>query len=164
LLKAGVSPNVADADGVPALMAATLFADADTVELLLSRGADPNRTGPGGATALMWAAPDVEKVRRLLNHGANVNARSETDRTALLVAASYPATVNALRLLLDRGADLRAEDRGGSTALSLAIRSASVDVVQFLVERGLDPARLSPLAARAGVARYDLPTIDYLMS
>jgi N-acyl-D-amino-acid deacylase len=164
LLKAGVSPNVADADGVPALMAATLFADADTVEFLLSRGADPNRTGPGGATALMWAAPDVEKVRRLLNHGANVNARSETDRTALLVAASYPATVNALRLLLDRGADLRAEDRGGSTALSLAIRSASVDVVQFLVEKGLDPARLSPLAARAGVARYDLPTIDYLMS
>ena len=91
LLKAGVSPNVADADGVPALMAATLFADADTVELLLSRGADPNRTGPGGATALMWAVPDVEKMRRLIDHGANVNARSETDRTALLVAASYPA-------------------------------------------------------------------------
>jgi hypothetical protein len=145
-------------------MAATLFANADMLELLLARGADPNRTGPGGATALMWAVPDVEKMRRLISHGANVNARSETDRTALLVAASYPATVNALRLLLDRGADLRAEDRGGSTALSLAIRSASVDVVQFLVEQGLDPKALSPFAARAGVARYDLPTIDYLMS
>src|SRR5438128_1304726 len=61
LLKGGVSPNTADPDGVPALMAATLFANADMVELLLARGADPNRIGPGGATALMWAAPDVNK-------------------------------------------------------------------------------------------------------
>jgi len=164
LLKSGINANAADSDGVPALMAAALFGNADMVELLLAYGADPNRTGPGGATALMWAAPDVEKIRRLVNHGANVNARSDTDRTALLVAASYPGTVNALQLLLDRGADLRAEDRGGSTALSLAVRSASVDVARFLVEKGLDPNSLSPLAARAGVARYDLPTIDYLMS
>jgi ankyrin repeat protein len=164
LLKSGANPNAADPDGVPALMAAALFANADMMELLLARGADPNRTGPGGATALMWAAPDIEKMRRLIDHGAVVNARSETERTALLVAASYPGTVNVLGLLLDHGADLRAEDRGGSTALTLAIRSASVDVVRFLVEKGLDPKALSPLAARAGVARYDLPTIDYLMS
>ena len=30
----------------------------------------------------MWAVPNVEKVRVLLEHGANVNARSETDRAA----------------------------------------------------------------------------------
>jgi ankyrin repeat protein len=152
-----------DTDGVPAAMAVTLFANADMLELLLARGADPNRTGPGGATALMWAVPDVEKMRRLISHGANVNARSDTDRTALLVAASYPGTVTHIQLLLDRGADLRAEDRGGSTALSLAIRSASVDVVRFLVDKGLDPKAISPLALRPGLARYDLPTVDYLM-
>jgi N-acyl-D-amino-acid deacylase len=164
LLKAGASPKAVDADGVPALMAATLFANADVVELLLSRGADPNRAGPGGATALMWAAPDVEKMRRLIEHGANVNARSQTDRTALLVAASYPGTVNALRLLVDHGADLRAEDRGGSTALALAVRSSSVDVVRWLAEKGLDPRTLTPLALRAGFARNDLPTTDYLLN
>jgi len=164
LLKAGASVNAVDADGVPAVMAATLFTDADTVELLLSRGADPNRAGPGGATALMWAAPDVEKMRRLIDHGANVNARSETDRTALLVAASYPGTVNALRLLIERGADLRAEDRGGSTALALAVRSSSVEVVHWLVGKGLDLRALQPLALRAGFARNDLPTTDYLLN
>jgi len=164
LLKSGANVNSTDPDGVPALMAAVLFAGADTVELLLSHGADANRTGPGGATALMWAVPNAEKMQRLISHGANVNARSETERTALLVAASYPATVNALRLLLDSGADLRAEDRGGSTALSLAIRSASVDVVHFLVEKGLDPRALPPLALRAGFARNDLPTTDYLLT
>jgi N-acyl-D-amino-acid deacylase len=164
LLKTGANANAVDGEGVPVLMTATLFANADMLELLLARGADPNRAGPGGATALMWAVPDVEKMQRLIAHGAAVNARSDTDRTALLVAASYPSTVNAIRVLLDRGADLHAEDRGGSTALSLAIRSGSIDVVRFLAEKGLDPRALPPLALRAGFARNDLPTTDYLLT
>jgi ankyrin repeat protein len=164
LLKAGANANAVDGEGVPVLMTATLFANADMLELLLARGADPNRTGPSGATALMWAVPDVEKTQRLIAHGADVNARSDTDRTALLVAASYPSTVNVIRLLLDHGADLRAEDRGGSTALSLAIGSGSIDVVRFLVEKGLDPRALPPLALRAGFARNDLATTDYLLT
>jgi len=164
LLKAGASPNATDPDGTPALMAATLFADAGMVDVLLARGADPNRAGPGGATALMWAVPDVDKVRRLLGRGAMVNAQSETQRTALLVAASYPGTVSLLRLLLDRGADLRARDVTGATALALAVRSADVEVVRFLVEKGLDPNALSAQAQRQGFARYDLPTVDYMWS
>jgi len=164
LLKAGANPNVVDADGTPAIMGATLFGGADLVKLLLDRGADPNRTGVGGTTALMWAVPNLEKVRLLVEHGANVNARSETDRTAFLVAASYPRTLDVLRLLLDRGADLRAQDRSGATALALAVRSADIDVVRFLVEKGLDLNALTVGARRAGVARNDLPTADYLVS
>jgi ankyrin repeat protein len=160
----GASVNAVDADGVPALMAATLFADAQMVELLLTRGADPNRTGPAGTTALMWAVPSVEKARLLIAHGANVNARSDTDRTPLLVAASYPRTVDVLRVLLDRGADLRAQDRAGTTALALAVRSADVEVVRFLVEKGLDPSALSPGALRSGFARYDRSTTEYVMT
>ena len=164
LLTSGVSPNVADADGTPALMAATLFANAEMVELLLKRGADPNKADASGSTALMWAVPDVEKVRALVARGANVNAKSNTERTPLLVAASLPRTVDVLRILLDRGAGLRAQDQAGTTALALAVRSADVDVVRFLVERGLDPNALSAGARRAGFARHDLPTLDYLMS
>ena len=164
LLKAGADPNVVDAGGTPALMGATLFGGADLVKLLLDRGADPNRAGVGGTTALMWAVPNLEKVRLLVGHGANVNARSETDRTAFLVAASYPRTLDVLRLLLDRGADLRAQDRSGATALALAVRSADIDVVRFLVEKGLDPNALTVGARRAGVLRNDLPTARYLIS
>ena len=164
LLKSGVSPNVVDAEGTPALMAATLFANARTVELLLQHGADPNRTGASGTTALMWAVPDLEKVGLLLARGANVNAQSETERTPLLVAASYPGTGDVLRLLLDRGANLHAQDRGGATALALAVRSADVEVVRFLVDRGLDPNGLGAAARRAGFARYDLPITEYLIS
>jgi ankyrin repeat protein len=164
LLKAGASPDAVDVDGTPALMAATLFGDGGLVKLLLDRGADPKRPGPGGTTALMWAVPDSEKVRLLLARGADVNARSETGRTALLVAAGYPRTVDVLQVLLSGGADLRAQDKAGTMALALAARSSDIDVVRFLVERGLDPNTLTPGARRAGIARNDLATADYLLS
>jgi len=164
LVARGASPNARDAQGIPALMAAALFADADMMELLLKRGADPNLADESGATALMWSMPDRAKVQRLVDRGAAVDARSESGRTALLVAASYPGTVDVLRLLLARGADLRAQDRAGTTALALAVRSADVDVVRFLVERGLKPEALNPGARRAALARNYRPTIDYLIS
>ena len=153
-----------DGDGTPAVMAAALFGDARLVQVLLSHHADPNVKGPGGTTALIWAVPDIQKVRTLLDHGAAVNAKTETERTALLVAASYPRTSGLLRLLLERGADLRAQDRGGATALSLAVRSADIDVVRFLVDRGLDPTALAFPERRVAFARWDRPTTDYLMS
>lgn len=164
LLKAGASPNIVDADGTPALMAATLFGDADLVKLLLDRGADPNRAGVGGTTALTWAVPHIAKVRLLLDHGANIHAQADTGRTAFLVAASYPRTVELLRLMLERGADLRARDRASATALDLAVRSADVDVVRFLVERGLDLNALTPGSREQALRRNDLPTVEYLMS
>lgn len=164
LLKAGANPNIVDADGTPAVMAATLFGDAGLVKLLLDSGADPNRAGIGGTTALMWAVPNIEKVRLLLARGANVNAQSETGRTAFLIASSYPRTVNLLRLMLERGADLRAQDRASATALALAVRSADVDVVRFLVERGLDLNALTAGSRQTAFRRNDLPTIDYVMS
>src|SRR5207247_8771167 len=113
---------------------------------------------------LMLAVPDLAKVRLLVTHGANVNARPENDRTALLVAASYPQTVDLLPLLLDHGADLRAQDKGGATALALSLRSADVEVLRFLVERGLDPNALARSAQSAGVARHDRASASYLPS
>jgi len=167
LLSRGLDPNVRDAEGTPALMAAALFAGADCVQLLLDRGANPNAADAAGATALMWAIPDVAKVKLLVAHGADVNAQSvNLRRTPLLVAASYPGTVAILQLLVDRGADIHAKDRSGSHALGRATLNADAAVVRFLVEHGCDPNE--PGYPGGGnsrrFARHDLPIIDYLMS
>jgi len=69
-----------------------------------------------------------------------------------------------LKALLDHGADLNVKDKGGATALAFAVRASDIDVVRFLVERGLDPKGLTPGTRRAAFARYDLPTTEYLMS
>ena len=166
LLDGGASPNARDAEGTPALMAAALYTGVDAVKLLLDHGADPNGSNVAGATALMWAIPDLAKVRVLVEHGANVNARSTTlQRTPMLVAASYPGTVEILRLLLSKGADIHAKDKSGVHALGRAATYADVDVVRFLVEHGCDPNEEGYGGARLRLyARHHLPTIEYLTS
>src|SRR5437879_6026552 len=62
-----------DVRGATALMYASLYADPACVKLLLDKGADSNAYDATGATALMWAAREPEKIRLLLAHGANVN-------------------------------------------------------------------------------------------
>src|SRR5262245_4045448 len=47
------------ARGATPLMAAALYGDAARMKRLLRAGADPNATNVAGATALMWAVPDV---------------------------------------------------------------------------------------------------------
>jgi len=166
LLDGGANPNERDAGGTPALMAAALYAGADCVKLLLDRGADPNVANAAGATALMWAIPNLAKAELLVEHGANVNARSANlGRTPLLVAASYPGDVDILQLLVSKGADIHAKDKSGTHALGRAASYADVGVVRFLVEHGCDPNEDGYGAARLRLyARHHLPTIEYLMS
>lgn len=164
LLAISVRAQTTDTD-IPPIMRATLFSDAAGVEELLKGGADPNQTDSAGATALMWAVPDIEKARRLLARGANVNARSANlGRTPFLIAAGYPGSVDVLTLLLERGADLRAKDTAGFSALAAAMVSADLEVVRFLIARGLDPNDVPVGATRSAFARSRPGMIEYLMS
>ena len=167
LLDQGVRADSKDSEGTPALMAATLYSSADLVKLLLDRGANPNVTNAVGATPLMWAIPDLAKVKALLEHGADVNAKSKNlGRTPLLVAASYPGSVEVLKLLLSKGADLHAKDDARMHALGRAVVSSDVSVVRFLVESGIDPNEegygLNPSPRL--YPRHYLPSIEYLQS
>jgi ankyrin repeat protein len=152
-----------------ALFQAVQQAGATEVKRLLDLGANVNAVNEAGATPLMWAIPDLAKVRLLVEHGANVNAVSKNlGRTPLLIAAGYPNTVPVLELLLDKGADLRARDRSGENALRKAARFSDVSVVRFLHEQGMnvnEPSGGSPAltVATAAQGRHYAPTIEYLL-
>jgi ankyrin repeat protein len=71
---------------LPAVSRAAWSGDADAVKVLLTRGADPNRTRTGGLTPLMVAAlADLEGtiVRTLLDAGATASTTDDTGRTGL---------------------------------------------------------------------------------
>jgi len=93
--------------GVEPWIETMIFGTRDEVRKLLDGGLDPNAaTKSGGTTALMMAAPDVEKMTLLLDRGADVNARANTRYSALMVAAQHQEGDAAINLLLDRGAQV----------------------------------------------------------
>ena len=118
-----------------------IFGSAADVKKLLDAGLDPNSaTKSGGTTALMMAAPDVAKITLLIDRGANVNARSETKYTALMVAAQYGThSTPAIRLLLARGADA-SQSQGrplfNADPLFLAAYGGNADVLPDLLKAG----------------------------
>ena len=93
--------------GVEPWVEPMLFGSVADVRKLLDSGLSPNvATKSGGTTALMMAAPDVEKMRLRIERGADVNARARSRFSALMVAAQYQEGDAAINLLLDRGAQV----------------------------------------------------------
>ena len=96
--------NARGPDGATPLMYAALYADAELLRAMLQAGGNPNITSDSGATALMWAVEDRDKVTLLLDAGADVNATSGFGRTALSLANLHGEGVATAELLLARGA------------------------------------------------------------
>jgi len=119
-----------------------LFGSAADVKKLIDGGFDPNsRTKTGGITALMLAAPDVEKMKLLIDRGANADARSNDRFSALLVSAQYPGSSAAMNLLLDHGAKVRLPKGQGAAMFNafptfLATFSGDADMVPRLLKDG----------------------------
>ena len=134
--------------GSTPLMAAALYGDAESVRLLLERGADPNVPNDAKATALMYAVESTEKTRLLLDHGADPNARSEDGQTPLLVAASRPGALSVVKLLLDHGANPSSQNPASGSPLTLAAAAGDADLIKLLLERGAPKNRL-PLGQAA---------------
>jgi ankyrin repeat protein len=153
----------------------------DIVRLLLDRGANPNATlktpllmrqhngGDGslgeGATPLMRAAKvsDTTLIRMLLDKGADPNLRLRNQTTALMIAASRAGrnpgpeknTIDAIAIMLAKGADVNAVNDNGESALHIAVGRGD-SLVRFLVENGAtldlkDKAGRMPLDVAMGV-------------
>lgn len=132
--------NARGPEGSTPFMYAALYGDAAFLERLLKKGADVNARNDIRATALMWAATDMEKTRVLLAHGADVNARSDSARTPLMIAAGKPGGAPIVKLLLDHGANPNPNGNpaGESSPIIQAALAADTDSMRLLMSRGAD--------------------------
>ena len=98
--------------------------------------------GAQAANESLWEASragDTARITAALSQGADVNAKSRYDVTPLIFAAGN-GRLEAVKLLLSRGANVNAQDtfyRG--RAADMAIANGYIDVAVYLVQNGSDP-------------------------
>ena len=118
----GVEGTFDDSDTSPAqnLSEAAFTGDVAAMKQALTDGADPNTKDPQSGNTLLATAALMgytEIVTLLLEHGADVNARSRDDGTALH-AAAFLGRTETVKLLLAKGADTTLRNNMGGTAIA----------------------------------------------
>ncbi|MBC6989509.1 ankyrin repeat domain-containing protein [Hymenobacter sp. BT491] len=122
------------------LFTAVMKNNAAQVETLLKAGADPNaaiEVVPGFKTSYLITAAtnnNLEVVKTLIAHKAQVNAKDAFQVTALMTAAGK-GNKSIVELLLANGADVKAKDDDGKDALATAKESGNAEVIALIQQK-----------------------------
>ena len=116
-----------------------------SVKILIDHGMDVNASSGSHGTAIEAAARYGHErvVELLISHGGNVNSQY---RHNPLIAAVQEKQRSVVWQLLENGADVNSRGRGGwglrcgrpSSALELAIKNGDEDIVQMMLDHGMD--------------------------
>jgi ankyrin repeat protein len=143
--KAATDVNAREVDGTTALHWAVRADNAEETRRLLRAGARPDVTNRYGVTPLSLAAANGNAaiLSLLIAAGADPNAASAHE--PVLMTATRSGSVDAVRCLLDHGADVNArEPWQGETALMWAAGKNHAAIAQLLIQHGADVDARSP--------------------
>ena len=123
-------PSAADKNLVDAATAD----DMQSVLLCVARGDDLNEINEWGATALGAAAHlgKLNPMTFLLLNGCDVNTCSPESKWTPLHAAAYGGIVDAVRILVAKGADVDAKEKHGDSPLDIAYKYKNFDCVEVM--------------------------------
>ena len=110
-------------------------------EVFLRNGANPNTNLTGhDMPVLAWAMLyDSEIGKKLVDFGADVNAKSPYDETALMFVAKESRYDNDdLFYLIEHGADINLADKNGKTAMMYALDGGNLGGFYALADHGAD--------------------------
>jgi ankyrin repeat protein len=173
LVKSGANVNARSGLGnTPLIVTARAHGAAKSLEVLLKAGANVNATNVFGASALMAAAAssDLDSVKLLVKHGADVNAHVRGSEAAAIWGggrsalswAAFRGDRAMVKFLLDSGAEINSPE-GFGTALMQAAWNDQNEVAQYLLKRGADVRQKDPMndfTALHWAAGSDRPKAD----
>ena len=167
LISQGAYVNAMDRNWAKPLHYAAMHGDKQTVELLISEGADVDAQDANGrrpwfeamrssaagrkevvellaakgakVPALHLAAymGDMEKLKKFLEEGINVNTRGKYNTTALHTAANS-GKKDIVEFLINKGANVDARDSFGLAPLYYAALHNYEDIANLLLDKGTD--------------------------
>lgn len=182
--------GVAGRKDVPAILFAALSADSETVEVLLKAGVNiKNKEEPFCSILLTylrsdpfyWKKPKDENERKiilqkyedgvdiLLKAGADYTIVSDIDLKSPILLAAEKGYLRAVELLLDKGVSINTKDSRGKSLLTYAADGdwegniSKIDMIEFLLARGVDPQNECSSALLTAASRGDLPVIKTLL-
>jgi ankyrin repeat protein len=126
----GIQIDASNTADETALMLAANSNDLASAKLLIEAGASVNRPN---WTPLHYAASKghTAMMRVLIENDAYIDAESPNGTTPLMMAAYY-ATPNAVKLMLEEGADPTLQNQDGQTALAMAASKDKLLSVKYI--------------------------------
>lgn len=137
LLRRGLDPNELDNNGLSALHIAASKGSQECVLLLLDYGADPNRRDSEGNVPL-WDAilgKHESVIKLLVDNGATLTSGDVAQFACYAVEQNNKELLNEI---IKFGGDVTLLNSLGTTALHTAISEENVEIVKFLMEKGVD--------------------------
>jgi len=134
LLEKGADPNTRDDAGRNALMVMSMEYRPFTPQSLRREAFGGVPGGVPGGNIFVIVEEDSKALQligqALLQARCDINAADSNGRTPLMYAARYQR-LTAVRLLLKHGANTKAKDKGGMTALDLAKSSGNKEIIHY---------------------------------
>ncbi|CAH1797675.1 unnamed protein product [Owenia fusiformis] len=129
-LRSGASANITNTINQTPLYKACLGGHIEVARALLDGGAD------------LHHLPDKLSDTRSISTNISAWSTNRNRNSTLIHVAIVQSNLEMVKLLVEYGVDLNDQDESGETALSYAITSGNVDIVQFLIsevsETGID--------------------------
>jgi len=81
----------------------------------------------------------INRVKQVLAQGANIDAKTNSGDTALIVAGWQTNNLELINLLVRHGADLNIPNNNGDTPLMDAAYLGKIEILNYLLQNGADP-------------------------